>query len=92
MPDLDPADPSLTRYPRKEGDERGDVLIRGLWARGTDCIIDVRVTDLDETSNISRDPDKVLESHEKEKGRSISSPVLINAVISLPSWSPLMVS
>ncbi len=45
MPDLDPADPSLTRYPRKEGDERGDVLIRGLWARGTDCIIDVRVTD-----------------------------------------------
>jgi hypothetical protein len=76
MPDLDPADPSVTRYPRKEGDERGDVLIRGLWARGTDCIIDVRVTNLDAKSNISRDPDKVLEAHEKEKRKKYLKPCL----------------
>jgi hypothetical protein len=40
------------------------------WARGTDCIIDVRVTDSDAKSNLSKDPAKVLESsHEKEKKR-----------------------
>jgi hypothetical protein len=77
MPDLDPADPSVTRiYPRKGGEERGDVLIRGLWAHGTDCIIDVRVTDLDAMSNISRNPDKVLESHEKEKRKKYLKPCL----------------
>jgi hypothetical protein len=26
-------------------DERGVILIRGFWARGTDCILDIRVTD-----------------------------------------------
>uniref|UniRef100_A0A7S1VBR9 Uncharacterized protein n=1 Tax=Grammatophora oceanica TaxID=210454 RepID=A0A7S1VBR9_9STRA len=31
----------------KGEEERGDILIRGLYANGTDCIIDVRVTDLD---------------------------------------------
>jgi hypothetical protein len=56
------------------------LLIRGFWERGTDCIIDVRVTDTD-AKNISKDPAKVLEAHEKRKG-STSSPVLSNAVIS----------
>ncbi len=32
----------LFRTNRNE--DRGDILIRGLWERGTDCIIDVRVT------------------------------------------------
>jgi hypothetical protein len=31
---------------------RGDLLIRGFWERGTDCIIDVRVTDTDAKSNL----------------------------------------
>ena len=47
--------------------DRGDLLIRNLWARGTDCIIDVRVTDLDAESNIRGEPQKVLKRHEKEK-------------------------
>jgi hypothetical protein len=73
MPDLDPADPSVTRfYPRKGG----DVLNRGLWAHGTDCIIDVRVTDLDAASNVTRYPDKVLEAHEKEKMKKYLKPCL----------------
>jgi hypothetical protein len=38
-----------------------------LWARGTDCIIDIRVTDTDAKSNLSRDPTKVLEQHEWEE-------------------------
>jgi hypothetical protein len=33
MPNLDPADPSVTRnFPRKGGEERGDVLMPNLWA------------------------------------------------------------
>ena len=47
--------------------DRGDVLVRGLWERGTDCIIDVRVTDVDAKSYRSRAPHKVLESQEREK-------------------------
>jgi hypothetical protein len=31
--------------------DRGDILIRGLWAQGTDCIIDVRIADVDAKSN-----------------------------------------
>jgi hypothetical protein len=42
-------------------------LVRGLWARGTDCIIDVRITDVDAKSQRSKDPLKVLEAHEREK-------------------------
>ncbi len=58
----------VSRNLRKSlGEERGDVLICGLWARGTDCIIDVRVTNTDAKSNLSRDPAKVLEQHEREK-------------------------
>jgi hypothetical protein len=34
---------------------------------GPDCIIDIRVTDTDAKSNLSKDPAKVLEAHEKEK-------------------------
>jgi hypothetical protein len=45
----------------------GDILIRGLWARGTDCIIDVRITDVDAKYNRSKDPAKVLAAHECEK-------------------------
>jgi hypothetical protein len=47
--------------------DRGDLLLRGFWARGTDCIVDVRVTDTDAKSYCHRAPDKVLESGEKLK-------------------------
>jgi hypothetical protein len=39
----------------------------GLWARGTDRIIDVRITDVDAKSQRSKDSHKVLEAHEREK-------------------------
>ena len=42
-------------------DERGDILIRGFWHRGTDCILDVRITDVDAKSCLKRDPAKVIE-------------------------------
>jgi hypothetical protein len=43
-----------------------ETCIRGFWERGTDCIIDVRVTDTDARA-ISKDPAKVLEAHERER-------------------------
>jgi hypothetical protein len=49
-------------------EDRGDILIRGLWTRGTDCIIDVHSsTDANAKSNWSKDPIKVLATHEREK-------------------------
>jgi hypothetical protein len=50
-------------------EDRDDILIRGLWTRGTDCIIDVHITDVDAKSNRSKDPIKVLATHEREKKR-----------------------
>jgi hypothetical protein len=57
-------------------DDRGDLLLQGFWARGTDCIVDVHVTDTDAKSYVKRALAKVLETQEKEKNVSISSPVL----------------
>jgi hypothetical protein len=45
----------------------GDIVVRGLWARGTDCIIDVCITDVDAKYQRFKDPHKVLEAHEREK-------------------------
>ena len=59
-------------------DERGDLLIRGFWTAGTDCILDVRVTDTDSNSYCKRTPFKVLESQEKEKKRKYLGPCLEN--------------
>ena len=47
--------------------DRGDLLVRNLWKQGSDCIIDVRVTNLDAPSYASRDPASVLASHKKQK-------------------------
>ena len=46
-----------------------ETYVRGFLGRGTDCIIDVRVADTDAKINLSKDPAKVLETHEKEKKR-----------------------
>ena len=53
--------------PASYSGERCDLLIRGLWSRGTDCILDVRVTDTDCATHCRRDPVKVLEIQEKAK-------------------------
>jgi hypothetical protein len=67
-PKVVPTNPSVIPQTHRNREEiRGDLCIRNLWSRGTDCIIDVRVTDTDAKSNLSKDPAKVLETHEKEK-------------------------
>jgi hypothetical protein len=47
-------------------DDRGDLLVRGFWAKGTDCMLDVRVTDTDAKSHSKRDPAKEPESVARE--------------------------
>jgi hypothetical protein len=49
------------------GDRFGDLLIQTFWTRGTDCILDVHVTDTDAKSYCKCPPAKVLESQEREK-------------------------
>ncbi|EJK61426.1 hypothetical protein THAOC_18092 [Thalassiosira oceanica] len=56
--------------PRREDRTRGDVSVYGFWARGTDCIFDVRVTDPSAKSYRKKDPRKVLETQEKEKRKT----------------------
>ena len=79
-------------FRNNRNEDRGDVLIRGLWSKGTDCILDVRMTDLDAKSNKSRNPDKVLAAHEQEQIRSIWSLASNNDDIFLPSWYQRMAS
>ena len=59
-----------------QNEDRGDLLIRGLWERGTDCILDIRVTDTDAKSNRSKNPMKVLAQHEHEKKKKYLEPCL----------------
>jgi hypothetical protein len=49
------------------GEDCGDLLLQGFWARGTKCIVDVHVTDTNAKSYCKQAPAKVLESQEKEK-------------------------
>ena len=65
--------PSTNARTPVETDDRGDVLIRGLWSNGQDAIIDIRVTDTDQTFAGMRDPKKVLQSQEKEKKKKYLS-------------------
>jgi hypothetical protein len=56
MLELDSNLPVKRNFHKNRGEDRGDVLIRGLlWYRGTNCIIDVRTTDVDAASNCSKD-------------------------------------
>jgi hypothetical protein len=59
--------PEVQRLTRSGDKDHGDLLIRGFWARGTDAIVNVRVTDTDAKSYCSHDPHKVLAQQEREK-------------------------
>jgi hypothetical protein len=60
--------------PQSTTENRGDILSCGLWEQGTDCILDVRVTDTDAKTYEDKKPHKVLESAEKLKKRKYSQP------------------
>jgi hypothetical protein len=79
-------------FRNNRNEDRGDILIRGLWSHGTDCIIDVRITDVDAKSNRSKDSDKVLEAHQREKRRNASGPASSNVSTFPHSWCQRMFS
>eukprot|EP00978_Attheya_sp_CCMP212_P029071 scaffold102189_cov64-Attheya_sp.AAC.1 len=51
-------------------------MICGFWSLGTDCIVDVRITDLDSKSYLKKSSDKVLAGQEEEKKRKYLTPCL----------------
>jgi hypothetical protein len=73
-------------------DDRGDLLVRGFWTRGTDAIVDVRVTDTDVNTYRSLLPSKVLEKQEREKKKKYLEPCLQAVAISLHLLFQQMVS
>ena len=48
---------------------RADILIRGLWRRGTDGLIDIKIVNTDSKTHINRTPEAVLKSSEASKKR-----------------------
>ena len=71
-------------YPGRSGDaeetkgistlteEQGDLRIRNIWKQQTDCILDVRITNLDAPSNIHRKPEAALLTMSLKRRRNTS--------------------
>jgi hypothetical protein len=83
--------PSNHQSPGSEAtgeDDRGDLLLRECWARGTDCIVDVRVTDTDSKLYNAREPrQKSLSRKKRRKNVITSSPALTRTDVTSPlSW------
>ena len=55
-----PAEPEVT-------EQKGDLLIRDLWQRGTDSVHNMRVVNTDTLTYLKKAPEKCL--HEAEKGK-----------------------
>ena len=72
-PSTNPSSPTTKQV---QDDDRGDLLVRGFWTRGTDVIVDVRVTDTDAATYRSLLPSKVLEKQEREKKKKYLEPCL----------------
>jgi hypothetical protein len=62
--------------PMAENEDHGDVLIIGLWERGTDCILDVRVMDTDAPTYQMKNPHKVIEAAEHLNKKKYLQPCL----------------
>ena len=54
--------------------DRGDLLIRSFWDRSTDCIIDVRICDVNQPSYLTRKPVSILKSAKNEKKKNYLEP------------------
>ena len=55
---------------------RGDLLVRGFWDRNTDCIIDVRIVDVNQPSYLHRKPTSIIKSAENGKKNMYLEPCL----------------
>jgi hypothetical protein len=59
-----------------ENEDRGDILIRGLWERGTNCILGVRDMDTDTPTYQIKDQSKVLQAAEHPEKKKYLQPCL----------------
>ena len=62
---------------RSQHDERGDLLVRGLFEKGQDAILDVRIVNPDSPSYRKLDHTQVVIEAENEKKKSMRRNVLI---------------
>jgi hypothetical protein len=62
-----PAQAGQPCTPMVENEDCYDIIIRGIWERGTDCILDLRFADTDAPTYQMKDPSKVLEAAERIK-------------------------
>jgi hypothetical protein len=73
---VNPCPATQTNAKPASKEDRGDILLRGFWARGTNCIVDFRVTNTDAKSYGHHDPAKVIATQEREKKRKYLEPCL----------------
>jgi hypothetical protein len=62
-----------------------EMLVSVVFGRGTDCIIDVRVTDTDAKSNLSKTPQRSWKLTKREKKKYLgpaSSNVVLHSLVS----------
>jgi hypothetical protein len=59
---------------RSNDQDRGDLFVRGLWQRGTDCIIDVRVTNVNNKLQRHQPLKKSSSSMNARRSQSTSTP------------------
>ena len=58
---------TLGNSPPEATEQKGDLLIRDLWANGTDSVHDMHVVNTDVKSYLERTPEKCLEEAERGK-------------------------
>ena len=56
--------------------DQGDLLARGFWDKGTDCIVDIRVFDVHQPSHLARKRENIIKLAEIEKERKYVNPCL----------------
>ena len=69
-------------------EDRGDTSVSAFWTRGSTCIFDVRVTNLDNASQRKQSPISILQAHEKAKMRKYNKACLERR----KSFTPLIFS
>jgi hypothetical protein len=75
-PAIDPPAAHTTTPPAQTATtthDRGDIAIHGLFERGTNAIIDVKIANLDSISYRSQDPDKALRTTRETEETEVPS-------------------
>ena len=49
--------------------ELGEILVRGFWKKDADCIVDVRIYNVNQKSHLTKNPSTIIKNEEAEKKR-----------------------